>query len=675
MCGLPRRWLLALGWSVALLGLQATGHAAPFVVTTTNDAGEGSLRTAIAEANATTAPDTITFAETVAGEITLQTVLPTITYPLTVQGPGAAVLTLNVNGTGRLLTFQMSPTQKRVHALSGLTLTGGGGNGGANFSAMLIDTGNDVTVDRCVVTNNHTTLAHGGAFAVQSGAKLTIRRSTVSHNGADQGAGVTAQGSGVLLIEDSTFHDNVATTAGGGVRAQLSNDTPITIVNSTFYNNQSLAGHGGAVYLDQFNLIIRNSTFYKNTAARSGGALFFYNKSTTHLVHTTIVDNTADQNADGDGNGGGIAFGDQETGQPGATDDIQIIASRSIIAKNIDTGAQAPDCAAKLAVVGANFVFSEAGCVIVGDGSSNAGNDPKLQATPALHGGPTLVFAPLPLSPIMNAGPETACFDEAGALMTTDQRGFTRTFDAACDLGAVEQVCGDHDIFGDEVCDDGNQASTDGCLATCVPATCGDGFTQLGVEGCDDGNTVDTDACRNSCTKAVCGDGIESEAESCDDGNTIDSDGCQGTCALPTCGDGVIDPGEVCDDGNTVKTDGCLNTCVAAVCGDGFLATNTEQCDTGADNSNTTPNACRTTCLLPKCGDGIVDSTTEACDDGNTVHDDTCTNTCALVPKTTVADTPGPAAPKGEAPDESPAAPAATTAPAAPASGCTLLSR
>ena len=104
--------------------------------------------------------------------------------------------------------------------------------------------------------------------------------------------------------------------------------------------------------------------------------------------------------------------------------------------------------------------------------------------------------------------------------------------------------CGDGRVDEGEECDDGNDDDQDGCLNSCVKATCGDGVTRLdlpiesGGEACDDGNDLDTDACTNTCKEAVCGDGILREGvdprdvgyEECDDGNLTPGDGCNAQC-------------------------------------------------------------------------------------------------------------------------------------------------
>ena len=61
-------------------------------------------------------------------------------------------------------------------------------------------------------------------------------------------------------------------------------------------------------------------------------------------------------------------------------------------------------------------------------------------------------------------------------------------------------------------------------------------------------------------------------------------------------------------------------------CGNGILEPD-EQCDDGADNSDSEPDACRTSCRTPICGDGVADAN-EQCDDGNEWGGDGCTPEC-----------------------------------------------
>jgi cysteine-rich repeat protein/predicted outer membrane repeat protein len=241
-----------------------------------------------------------------------------------------------------------------------------------------------------------------------------------------------------------------------------------------------------------------------------------------------------------------------------------------------------------------------------------------------------------------------------------DGSGVDGAVDATVDATAPDAgSCGDGIVGGTEACDDGNADNSDGCLTTCQPATCGDGFLQVDVEDCDDGaNNSDSvpGACRTTCKLAGCGDGVKDSNEACDDGNKSNSDGCLDTCKLATCGDGIMQAGEecddgagnsdvsvtgcrtncllphcgdgvkggseACDDGNLSNNDACLNTCVAATCGDGYRRTNVEGCDDGEANSDITPNACRTNCSKAHCGDLVTDNG-EQCDD-NADNTDGC---------------------------------------------------
>ena len=72
--------------------------AATFTVTNTDDAGAGSLRQAILDANGNVGPDIIDFGPAAAGTITLADHLPHVSDDVDIQGPGADVLT--VDGAG-----------------------------------------------------------------------------------------------------------------------------------------------------------------------------------------------------------------------------------------------------------------------------------------------------------------------------------------------------------------------------------------------------------------------------------------------------------------------------------------------------------------------------------------------------------------------------------------------
>src|SRR5262245_52055447 len=104
----PRRTVRrAADLKARLLVHALEGRVVPatFTVLNTNDAGAGSLRQAILDANADTVADTILFNTipangtdfTTARTITLTTGSLTIANPLTITGPGATLLTVSGN--------------------------------------------------------------------------------------------------------------------------------------------------------------------------------------------------------------------------------------------------------------------------------------------------------------------------------------------------------------------------------------------------------------------------------------------------------------------------------------------------------------------------------------------------------------------------------------------------
>src|SRR5690242_11154240 len=91
----------------AALGAGATAQAADFTVTNLNDAGAGSLRQAILDANAAPGSDRVLFQSGLSGTIALTTGQLSITDSVQVLGAGPGQLTVSGNGASRI--FYMSP--------------------------------------------------------------------------------------------------------------------------------------------------------------------------------------------------------------------------------------------------------------------------------------------------------------------------------------------------------------------------------------------------------------------------------------------------------------------------------------------------------------------------------------------------------------------------------------
>ena len=155
------------------------------VVTNTDDSGDGSLRAAIIEANSNADLTTVTFAPSVTGTITLQTVLDTITAPIDIQGPGSENLTIDQN------VIHVDPIFYSVNAVSslkvsGLTLDGGGILQASDWMSSVVKT---VNIDGIVIKH-----ADGSANAPlvldgPDGSMMTVENSLFTDNqsNAEQG--------------------------------------------------------------------------------------------------------------------------------------------------------------------------------------------------------------------------------------------------------------------------------------------------------------------------------------------------------------------------------------------------------------------------------------------------------------------------------------------------------
>ncbi len=237
-------------------------------------------------------------------------------------------------------------------------------------------------------------------------------------------------------------------------------------------------------------------------------------------------------------------------------------------------------------------------------------------------------------------------------------RGFVRK-------GSVcSNVCGDGIKTREEQCDLAANnmppaaVAYGGCTTECkLGPYCGDKTVQNPPEQCDDGVNLTpwtpatpVNQCGPGCKKPTyCGDGIvqSTSGERCDNGaaNTDDPNKynvCRTTCQPgPRCGDGIAQAqfGEQCDNGfnitSYVKTPSpsdCAPGCKKPrSCGDGAVDFPFEQCDQGANNTDSGAyGSCTTSCTLgPRCGDGVLQAP-ETCDDGNRLNGDGCSAACAL---------------------------------------------
>ncbi len=269
--------------ALAMLGVVAfpmAASAATYPVTSTADSGAGSLREAIGFANASAGADTITFALPANSVIQLLSTVD-ITDGLTLDGSGTPGL--DITGQGGLGTFLLLLVAPAIadqdFSFNDLIFDGTAGST-PGWQGVAIDT----SFGTPTPGNPSGNLARS----------LALTR-------------ITGKNINSASLQGPVLRD-FAMQPGG----------PVTITDSTFTNNTSVAGSfngGGAVFIRGTSglVTVTGSTFTGNTA-RSGGAIYFEGNgggvATLSVASSTFTGNTANGPASvpaSDGQGGAIA--------------------------------------------------------------------------------------------------------------------------------------------------------------------------------------------------------------------------------------------------------------------------------------------------------------------------------------------------------------------------------
>jgi hypothetical protein len=424
--------------------LEARHLLSTYVVDNLGDSGAGSglagdLRYCITQA---ADGDAITFSVT--GTINLAGALPDLTHSISIEGPGASLMT--VRGT----TFTVA--SGTTVSICGLTITRIDNAGTLTVSNCAINHGNaedggdidntgTLTVSNCTITNGY---AEDGGGGIYNEGTLTLSNSTVAGNRAGSDYGAIGGGIynlyGDLTVNYSTISGNTARYAnfdssggyGGGIGNQYGT---LTISNSTISGNQAgqyivdNGSDGGGMYNDTGTLTLNNATVSGNSVAAGGGAVGTaaivnfdgFGDSTLTLNNSTVRGNQSDgivnwgtltlNNATISGN----RFGDVLN--------VGLLHARNTIISDL------------------NGSLGSLGHNLIGDGTYGSGYDPTdLVGTDANpidpllgplqdNGGPTQTMALEAGSPALNAG-------DPAELGVADQRGVVRT--GGVNIGAYQ---------------------------------------------------------------------------------------------------------------------------------------------------------------------------------------------------------------------------------------------
>ena len=251
-------------------------------------------------------------------------------------------------------------------------------------------------------TVSNVTIQDGMGGGIRNQGLFRLNDSTVSNN---NGYGIANMGT--LYVSKSTITNN----SDSGIFHQ---GVMVTVESSTISHNWGVVG-GGGILLAGGSFLMSNSTVSGN---KTGGywwnaGIQVYDAGKLTVSFSTITDNEF---------GGVATYGNG-----------QVTIQHTILAGNISR-----DCYGTLTSYGNNLI-QKSEWTLAAKSTDLLNKDPMLGPLQN-NGGPTLTHAPLPGSPVIDAG--QASLSSTGS--TTDQRGAARYSDGnrdgrtQYDMGAVE---------------------------------------------------------------------------------------------------------------------------------------------------------------------------------------------------------------------------------------------
>jgi CSLREA domain-containing protein len=206
--------------------------------------------------------------------ITLQSVCgPEVTI---IQG-----IFVDVSSTGTVGVQGVSNT-----VIDGFTLAGG-------YNGVVLN--GSVTVRNLIIENNLR-----GIYSITTSSRLVMEDTVIRNNsGAVHGAGIFFNSGGPHSISGSDISNNESTAgAGGGIYLQNAGVAGLTIEDTTVSNNTA-AGAGGGIWARYSKLDVDKLIVSSNTSGSSGGGLYLGDGAIANMTNSNIVDNTGSQSGGG----------------------------------------------------------------------------------------------------------------------------------------------------------------------------------------------------------------------------------------------------------------------------------------------------------------------------------------------------------------------------------------
>ncbi len=343
----------------------------------------------------------------VLGEPDVKVVLHNCSYPSLQVQAGTAV----IEGNGATIDLSGPAHRAVLEAVHGtlrdVRITG------STYGGLYLHSTN-ATIERVVIDGNSSPLQGGGIFATPRLVNLTLADSTIANNSAPVGGGLWFQ-----------FVDPVPSVTVKIVRSTISGNRAVVTPGD------SGTGHAGGLWMlvstsTTGRLELSHSTVSGNVADVHGGGMFLQGEMSASISDSTITGNSAGLSSDAILDGTGNVA------------DAGMHVRRSIIAGNGSDSVD--DCGFGYADFKQDYGYNvlTAGCVgaLAAEPTTRvvASNGALLGAL-AANGGRTRTHLPMAGSPALDMIPPGSTGCTSGA---TDQRGFVRPQNGACDAGAVE---------------------------------------------------------------------------------------------------------------------------------------------------------------------------------------------------------------------------------------------
>lgn len=281
-----RRGLVAAGVTLATggaglaLGATEPVAATTLTVTSTDDAGPGSLRAALADA----VDGDVVDLTGVTGTIVLSTGPLVIDHTVTIVGPGDDRLTVSGGGTDRVLVLDPSVTGTGTVTVRGLTIADGyadadplQGGGGILFSCGF-NSATSLVLDDVTLTRNRSVYLGAGLYfdECNSGGEygnLVVTGSTISGNTSYySGAGGVWFDSGAEIVVADTVIAGNASVGWSAAGLSVSTGHHATVTGSRITGNTNYYLRGGGAEFGAIDTVITGTTIADNRTTKGGGA-------------------------------------------------------------------------------------------------------------------------------------------------------------------------------------------------------------------------------------------------------------------------------------------------------------------------------------------------------------------------------------------------------------------